>query len=38
MKKKLLAAVLAGMLALGMVACSGDGEGGGDNGTEAPAS
>ena len=33
MKKKLLAAVLAGMLVLGGVACSGDGEGG-DNPTE----
>jgi hypothetical protein len=37
MKKKLLAAVLAGMLILGGAACSGDGEGNGDA-SEAPAS
>jgi ABC-type glycerol-3-phosphate transport system substrate-binding protein len=36
MKKKLLAAVLAGMLALGMVACSGDDDPGtGDTPTDA---
>ena len=38
MKNKLLAAVLAGMLALGMVACSGGDDDPAGGGTEAPAS